>query len=319
MHVEACQKCGAGLPIPDDRGLATCVVCRAHHENLVVPPPSDALASSPAGDGARIAMSDEAVLGLLRQHFAGLASMFLCPSIPGKKELAARSVHARHLPSDERVLALFDDTVFGSGDEGFLVTSQRVCWKNIGGRAHMIEWHHIDPDRMFADRRRLVLGSGANEIIEISGEEPVVEACEEVFHVLAFSARAPAPATRSGIVLTSALDAHLDAIEAEALAEAEAANLNGAPRASDRPTFRPSHPAPAESEIVPRSDPKPAIANATPPPPHAVTYASYVVHASSQKSPKFACWHCHTPLHWNTPQCAHCSAYPMPQGWLRTG
>lgn len=270
-------------------------------------------------EAARIAMTDEAVLGLLRQHFTGLASMYLCPSIPGKKEIAARSVHARHLRSEERVLALFDDTVFGSGDEGFVVTSQRVCWKNVGGRAHMLEWHQVDPDRMYADRRKLVLGSNA---IEVSAEESVIEACEEAFHVLAFSARAPAPATRSGIVLTSALDEHLDALEAEAQAQAQAeaeAYESFGTRASDRPTFRPSHPAPAESEIVPRSDPKPAIANATPPPPHAATYASYVVHASSQKSPKFACWDCHSPLHWNTPQCARCSAYPMPQGWLRTG
>ena len=87
------------------------------------------LARGPEGDAARIPMTDEAVLALLRQHFTGVDSMYLCPNIPGKKEIVARGVHARHLPSDERVLALFDDTVFGAGDEGFLVTSRRLCWK----------------------------------------------------------------------------------------------------------------------------------------------------------------------------------------------
>jgi hypothetical protein len=276
-------------------------------EDIVESPPSDALASSPAGLGARIAMTDDAVLALLRMHFTGVGSMYLCPSIPGKKELAARAVHARHLPSDERVLALFDDTVFGSGDDGFLVTSQRVCWKNVAERPHMIEWKDIDPDGMYADRAKLVLGTGA---IELSGDESVIEACEEAFHVFAFSARAASP---SGIVLKHDVkhQAHADL------------------RESSRPTYRPSHPPiMLQSGAAPKSDRKPPIGNEnanenanaaeTRPPPHAVTYASYVVHASSQRAPAFACWECHTPLHWNTPQCARCSALPTAQGWQRT-
>ncbi|MDB4937658.1 MAG: Twin-arginine translocation protein TatA [Labilithrix sp.] len=264
------------------------------------------------GDAARIPMTDDAVLALLRQHFTGVDAMYLCPSIPGKKELAARSVHARHLPSDERVLALFDDTVFGSGDDGFLVTSRRVCWKNVAGRAQMIEWQHVDPDRMYVDRRKLVLGAQAIDAIELHGDESVVavlEACEEAFHVLAFSARAcsRAPVGGSGVVLMN---------EPDAEATDELPTLRPSAPAADLPAPHP--PAPLESEVAPRSDPKPAIANATPPPPAAVTYASYVVHASSQRGPKFACWHCQTPLHWSTPQCAHCSAWPSPQGWLRT-
>jgi hypothetical protein len=261
------------------------------------------------GDAARISMTDDAVLALLRQRFSGIDAMDLCPAVPGKKELAARSVHARHLPSDERVLALFDDTVFGSGDVGFLVTSRRVCWKNVAGRAQMIEWQHIDPDRMYVDRHKLVLGTHAIELVGDDSVAAVLDACEQAFHVLAFSARAPSAADAtggSGVVLSRDADADADADITDQL-----------------PTLRPSGgppppPPPLESEVAPRSDPKPAIANATPPPPHATTYASYVVHASSQRGPKFACWHCQTPLHWNTPQCAHCGAWPTPQGWLRT-
>lgn len=254
---------------------------------------AEALASSPEGDAARIPMTDEAVLALLRQHFTGIDSMYLCPSVPGKKEIVARGVHARHLPSNERVLALFDEALFGDGDEGFLVTSQRLCWTNPGTtcRPQMVEWRHLDPAAMYSDRRKLVLGAGA---IATSGDESVLEAFEAAFYVLAFSARAPAPHGASHVVR----------------------------RISDRPTLRPSHaPPPLESEVVPRSDRKPPIASAkeTAPPPHAVTYASYVTHASSQRGPKFECWHCHTPLHWRTPQCARCSAWPSPQGWQRTG
>jgi hypothetical protein len=256
-------------------------------------------------------MTDDAVVALLRRHLTGVDAMYLCPNVPGKKEIVARGIHARHLPSDERVLALFDDTVFGSGDEGFLVTSQRLCWKNPGAasRPQMVEWRHIDPDSLYADRNKLVLGVGA---IEMSGCEPALVAFEAAFHVLAFSARVPASsAARSGVVLAGDGAPRAPSVRPHA------------PRISDRPTLRPSHPPTAlESEVVPRSDRKPPIARTsakeTAPPPHAVTYASYVIHASSQRGPKFECWHCHTPLHWTTPQCAHCDALPSPQGWLRT-
>ncbi len=252
------------------------------------------LLSGSGEEAARIAMTDDAVLALLRQHFSGAESTTLCPSIPGKKELGAREAHARHLPTDERVLMLYDDTVFGSGDEGFLVTSQRLCWKNASDRARMIEWQEIDPDRMYADRRRLVLGTHA---IEITGDDSVIEACELAFHVLAFSARSPSAASaQSGIAL--------------AQAQAQVAQME-AQHPSNHPTVRPSH-ALFESE-------PPRVSNATPPPSHFVTYDSYVVHASSQMAPGFACWCCSTPLYWNTPQCARCSALPKPQGWRSTG
>lgn len=238
-------------------------------------------------------MTDDAVLALLRQHFAGADSISLCPSIPGKKELGAREAHARHLPTNERVLMLFDDTVFGSGDEGFLVTSRRLCWKNAADRPRMVEWKQLDPDSMYADRRRLVLGTHA---IEITGDESVTFACEQAFHVLSFSACAPsATSAQSGI----------------ALAQAEAQHP------SNRPTVRPSNP--AFDSMSPRLEHEPRVSNATPPPSHSVTYDSYVMHASSQMAPGFACWDCSTPLHWNTPQCARCSAMPKPQGWRSTG
>jgi hypothetical protein len=206
---------------------------------------ADALSSSLEGDGARIPMTDEGVLALLRVHFTGASSMHLCPSIPGRKEIVARAIHARHLPSEERVLALFDDTIFGSGDEGFLITSQRVCWKNPGttGRPESIEWRHVDPDTMYADRGRIVIGVGA---IAIAGDESTLATFEAVFHVLAFSAHA----------------------HARALAATGGSEV--ARKLSDRPTFRPSRPPtappPLESEVVPRSDRRPPSDVADAPP-----------------------------------------------------
>jgi hypothetical protein len=203
-------------------------------------------------DAARIPMTDEAVLALLRQHLTGIDSMYFRPAIPGRKEMAARAVHARHLATDEPVLALFDDTVFGSGDEGFVVTSQRLCWKNAKGRPHMIEWQHIDPDRMYADRLRLLFGAGD---LEISSDESIILALEEAFHVLAFSARLRPQVARSGVILagSSADDTGLHTTPQTPPEQST--------RPSDRPTLRPSRP-PIESTFVSRGAPVPPVAEA---------------------------------------------------------
>jgi hypothetical protein len=135
-----------------------------------------ALASTPGSDAARIAMTDESVLAVLRQRFAGLDSMYLCPEIPGKKELAARAVHAHHLPSDERVLALFDESVFGSGDEGLLVTTRRLCWKNPRGRAQTVEWQNVEapPPRARRGRHRADVGRRGQRRVRVRVPRPRV-------------------------------------------------------------------------------------------------------------------------------------------------
>jgi hypothetical protein len=248
----ACRQCGAAI-----HG-ARCATCGAPSKPEL----------SGAESAARIAMTDESVLALLRSHFARAESTYLCPTIPPKKEKTARLVHSAHLSLRELVLALYDDTVFGSASDGFVITSRRLCWKNAADRPRAVEWRDLDPESMWNDRRKLVLGPG----MELSGDESVIDACEEVFYVLAVSARA------------------------------SAGRRSVPPSASG---FAPP---------MPRSGP----ALATPPPPHAISYAAYAVHAASQRPPAFACWQCNTPLYWNTPQCARCGAWPTPRGWLRT-
>lgn len=210
-------------------------------------------------------MTDESVLAQLRACFGSIDAVYLAPTIPASAERAARRAHADHLPATEHLLASYDS----SGDEGFVVTSRRVCWKNAGERGS-VEWRDLDVDRMLADGPRLVIGAGA-----ILAEPPVVAACEEAFYLLAVSARAagaasPGAASASGVV----------------------------------PALAPPARAPSST-------------NATPPPPHAVSFASYAVHAASQRAPSFACWSCKTPLYWSTPQCARCGALPTARGWLR--
>ncbi|MBX3191324.1 MAG: hypothetical protein KF819_30280 [Labilithrix sp.] len=280
MHVVACQKCGAGLPPPDGYGRSSCAFCATVHSSPAHEAMADLLAERIAEEAARIPMTDDAVLGLVRQYFAGAGSMYFCPNVPPKKEHGVRRAHVGHLPTNEWILGLYDDTVFGSSEEGFVITSRRLCWKNIAEQPCMLEWQHLDPERMYPDGQKLVLGAG---YLEISGDESVIDACADAFHILAISARAtPSSPPRSHV---------------PTLQSAVAPAVHAAPPAS--------HEAPH--------------AHATPPPPNPVSFAAYAGHAYAQPAPAFACWHCRTPLYWNTPQCARCSAWPSPQGWLRTG
>jgi hypothetical protein len=137
-----------------------------------------------AGDAARIPMTEDAILALLRQHFGADDSLYLSPTIPPKKEAGARRVHAASLSPGERILALYDDTVFGSGEDGFVVTARRLCWKNIGGDAHSVEWRFLEPESIIPDGRKLAV-SGL--VIEISGEREVIGSAADAFYVLALS------------------------------------------------------------------------------------------------------------------------------------
>lgn len=139
-----------------------------------------------AGDAARIPMTEDAILALLRQHFGADDSLYLAPTIPPKREAGARRAHGAHLAPDERILALYDDSVFGSGESGFVVTATRLCWKNINGDARSIEWRYLDPESVIPAGFEL---SVSDSIIVISGARDVIGAAADAFYMLAVSAR----------------------------------------------------------------------------------------------------------------------------------
>jgi hypothetical protein len=145
-------------------------------------------------DATRIPLTDDAVLGLLRQHFVHADGIYVCPHVPPKKEYGARRVHVMDLPAHERVLALYDASPL-EGNEGFVITARRVCWKNDGEPASSIEWMDLEADDLFIERGRLYFGA---EAITIS-DEAILQSALDAFHVLALSG--VPRATHSGLVL----------------------------------------------------------------------------------------------------------------------
>lgn len=288
-----CDECGATLPTMVD-GSVQCAHCGTEHlsrtgEILAVNEPTTERnlpldRPSHAGeDAARIPMTEEAVLDLLHRHFGALGSVFFAPQIPEKKEASARRAHIVHLPDPERILALYDGSMFGNAEGGFIITMRRLCWKNRNDTACTIMWRDIDPDRLFLDGRRLSIDDDAITI----PDDDVIESCMDAFHVLALSARPAASGHMpiSGAALPLGLNALSPAI-------------------------------PKIEESTPSAWFARAATPGTPPPPHTASYLGYASKAE-KASPACMCWHCHTPLHASTPQCGYCGAAPKKTGWRK--
>ncbi|APR83974.1 Hypothetical protein A7982_09323 [Minicystis rosea] len=85
-----------------------------------------------------------AIVGLSRERLGEPSSLYFAPDIPPRKEAAARRAHADHLPEDEPILVLYDATIFGGADEGFVITPERLCWRNFLENARQIAWEDVE-------------------------------------------------------------------------------------------------------------------------------------------------------------------------------
>jgi hypothetical protein len=107
------------------------------------------------------------IVALARRHIGMGGRVFYAPLIPRDKEVSARFAHDLHLPDDEAILVLHDGTVFGSAEEGFLVTKQRLCWKNSWEHAKQVAWSDLDPSTIKRDVGKVLL---QDSDIAVSGD-----------------------------------------------------------------------------------------------------------------------------------------------------
>ena len=94
---------------------------------------------------------------LAERTFAGTSRVWIAPEIPPAEEAQARAAHAVHLPEGERVLVLH---AAGGAAEGFLATSERFCWRNLGENPRQIGWDELRPEMVHAGKATLWLAEG---------------------------------------------------------------------------------------------------------------------------------------------------------------
>jgi hypothetical protein len=132
------------------------------------------------------ALLPDRVVALARAQVGEVGDVFYHPSIPPVKERHARAVHRVHLPADEPVAMLYDDTVFGSAEEGFLLTSHRLCWKNLTDHPMQLTWSAIDPEGVTVKDGELSVMGGT---LQLTSHRELVESVAELLRRAAEEAR----------------------------------------------------------------------------------------------------------------------------------
>lgn len=89
--------------------------------------------------------TDEEIVDLARRTLGSFDELYFAPEIPDDKLEAFFRARATMEPQGDRLLVLFDDTLFGGVGDGFALTSQTFHWKNAGEPPQRADWDEIDP------------------------------------------------------------------------------------------------------------------------------------------------------------------------------
>lgn len=185
-----CPNCGAPLPASVVGAVVVCEYCKrsvmgAGSSPMRQPTPMRALTPvgapsamvphpppPPVPLSPRFVWSDEHIIALA-QEFLGVGDdRFFAPNIPPDKEATAREEHKATLSRGQRILVLYDDTLFGNADDGFILTSSHFCWENLMEDPQSRTWRQLNPERIEAQEDGVALGNGAQVSVTIAGDKP---------------------------------------------------------------------------------------------------------------------------------------------------
>lgn len=181
------------------------------------------MARSSPGGLPRGAWGPEAIISLARRTVGMVDAVFYAPGIPEDKLTNARRVHEAHLPEAEQVLVLYDNTLFGSAEDGFLITPDRLCWKNFWEHPRQIPWGDIDPATIKPESGQVGVAGGH---VLMSAD---VVAGAAMF-LTAMASRVDPTETspyRSGSLVDIAVDAPISTTRVVALSRAQVGEVDG--------------------------------------------------------------------------------------------
>jgi hypothetical protein len=130
-------------------------------------------------------MGPSEIAELARSLIGRSRAVHVAPAIPGAKEAGARRAHA-HLAKTEAIVALYDATLFGSAEEGFVLTTERLAWKNLLQHPRQVPWRELDPATVLALQDGVGVARG---VVQTNAE--LVGGAVELFTALADRSAAP--------------------------------------------------------------------------------------------------------------------------------
>lgn len=158
-----CPFCGAPAPAPP---ATVCRYCRYSWAPFgvtsSVAPVAPAAPPPVAPCTTFNGLTFEETLAAARRHLEPLDTLDIrfSPEILPSKERNARQIHGGHLPPEEPLVVLHDSTLLGSGEDGFVLTARRFCWKNSFFNPQAIPWRSLDVQTLRQNRTDvMVLGS----------------------------------------------------------------------------------------------------------------------------------------------------------------
>lgn len=183
LEVLRCPNCAAPIDPSIVGQVAVCAYCGLSISGLSLrapPQPSTSVPQRHGFDPGQSAtgttahghgLTEATVLSLAKRHLGVGDCRYFSPDIPASKEANARKRHKSSLPETERMLVLFDDTVFGAADDGFVITVKRLCWHNILEDPYMIEWAELDPADVRVDKSEVVVAHGKVQLTQITSDK----------------------------------------------------------------------------------------------------------------------------------------------------
>jgi hypothetical protein len=133
-------------------------------------PPGAALVAAPGPAPRPVApcasfagLSLEETVAMARRHLGplGATDIHFAPQIPADKERNVRRIHGGHLPPEEPIAVLYDSTLFGSAEEGVVLTARRLCWKNSFFNPQALPWRSVELTSLQRSKADVMVLGGA--------------------------------------------------------------------------------------------------------------------------------------------------------------
>lgn len=105
-------------------------------------------------------LQDESVIAWARRRLPAEADFYFGKAIPTRKLKGAAGVHAEWFggTGSRAAVVLYDDTVFGSAKDGFLMSAERLCVRNYLEDPWSVAWAHLDPATVREEGDRVYVG-----------------------------------------------------------------------------------------------------------------------------------------------------------------